>query len=70
MNKCDTPEKQVLAADFYELGFRDVFSVSAEHDLEVDVLLDHLTERFPVSEVSVPEEKTDSCRDHWAAQRW
>ncbi len=57
VNKCDTPEKRVLAAGFYELGFRDVFSVSAEHDLEVDVLLDHLTERFPASEVSVREER-------------
>ena len=50
VNKCDTPEKQVLAANFYELGFRDVFSVSAEHDLAVDILLDHVTESFAVSE--------------------
>ena len=57
VNKCDTPEKQVLAADFYELGFRDVFSVSAEHDLGVDLLLDHVTEGFPLLEVSETEER-------------
>ena len=57
VNKCDTPEKQVLAADFYELGFRDVFSVSAEHDLGVDLLLDHVTEGFPAAEVSETEER-------------
>ena len=57
VNKCDTPEKQALAADFYELGFPDVFSLSAEHDLGVDVLLDHVTESFPVLEVSEAQER-------------
>ena len=57
VNKCDTPERQALAAGFYELGFRDVFSVSAEHDLGVDVLLDHVTESFPMLEVSEAQER-------------
>ena len=57
VNKCDTPEKEVLAADFYELGFRDVFSVSAEHDLGVDLLLDHVTEGFQVLEASGTQER-------------
>ena len=57
VNKCDTPEKEVLAADFYELGFRDVFSVSAEHNLGMDLLLDHVTEGFQVLEASEAEER-------------
>ena len=57
VNKCDTPERQDLAADFYQLGFRDVFSISAEHDLGMNILLDHVTEGFLASEATEPEER-------------
>ena len=44
MNKVDTM-RQDLAAQFYEIG-ADVFPVSAEHGLGVDLLLDALTAEF------------------------
>ena len=35
-----------LTNEFYWLGIRDVFPVSAEHGIGVDALLDHVTESF------------------------
>ena len=47
VNKCDTPERDTLAAQFHELGIEPVFAVSAEHDRGVEALLDHATAEFP-----------------------
>lgn len=53
VNKIDTQAREVLVHDFYSLGIRDIFPVSAEHSLGVDALLDHIASRFP----EVAEEK-------------
>lgn len=47
VNKIDTASRQALTNEFYSLGFGDVFSVSAEHRMGIDDLLDHVTEGFP-----------------------
>lgn len=47
VNKCDTGQKEALIHDFYSLGIKDIFPVSAEHGLGMDALLDHLTRDFP-----------------------
>jgi len=43
VNKADTAARESLAHDFYSLGMRDVFPVSAEHGIGVDALLEHVT---------------------------
>ena len=47
VNKIDTLARESLTNEFYGLGFSDVFSVSAEHRMGFDDLLDHVTESFP-----------------------
>ena len=44
-NKVDTPRQEEMAAQFYEIG-TEVFPVSAEHGLGIDLLLDALTSKF------------------------
>ncbi len=56
-NKVDTLRQEDLSSQFYEIG-TDVFSVSAEHGLGVDALLDGLTADFPATpeeEATTPE---------------
>jgi GTP-binding protein len=43
VNKIDLPMHAPLAAEFASLGVEDTFSVSAEHGLGVDHLLNHVT---------------------------
>jgi len=50
VNKIDTASRETLAHDFYTLGFKDVFPVSAEHRMGLDELLDHVAAEFPVEE--------------------
>jgi GTP-binding protein len=47
VNKCDTGAKEDLIHDFYSLGIKDIFPVSAEHGMGMDALLDHVTKDFP-----------------------
>jgi GTPase len=47
VNKADTAARESLAHDFYSLGIRDIFPVSAEHGAGVDSLLEHVTNGFP-----------------------
>jgi GTP-binding protein len=54
VNKIDVPAREPLAADFYELGFADVFPISAEHRIGIEELLDHVTAGIPVSEDAAP----------------
>ncbi len=60
VNKVDTLRQEDLAAQFYEIG-TDVFPLSAEHGLGIDVLLDALTSDFAKSpeEGDGPEERTE-----------
>ena len=43
VNKADTVAREDLAHEFYELGIRDVFPVSAEHGMGVSEMLEHVT---------------------------
>ena len=47
VNKCDTPKSADNTAAFHELGFDDVFGVSAEHGRGIEELLDHVTADLP-----------------------
>jgi GTP-binding protein len=48
VNKVDTGAKEALVHEFYELGIKDIYPVSAEHGLGMDALMLHITEAFPV----------------------
>jgi GTPase len=43
VNKADTVAREDLAHEFYDLGIRDVFPVSAEHGTGVSEMLEHVT---------------------------
>jgi GTP-binding protein len=43
VNKVDTGKNEGLVHEFHALGFQDVYPVSAEHGLGVDMLLEHVT---------------------------
>jgi GTP-binding protein len=53
VNKIDTQERENLAHEFYSLGLKDLFPVSAEHAMGIEALLDHVVTGFPTEE---PEE--------------
>jgi len=52
VNKIDTPKSEPLLAEFYQLGMRDIFPVSAEGGMGVDELLEALMPYLP----QVPDE--------------
>src|SRR5579862_1309597 len=43
VNKADNLAHEALAHEFYSLGMRDIFPVSAEHALGIDALMEHIT---------------------------
>jgi GTP-binding protein len=47
VNKIDTPQAEPLLADFYQLGVKNIFPVSAEGGLGVDELLEALLPYLP-----------------------
>ena len=47
VNKMDTDKQQALAEEFYRLGIRNLFPVSAENGSGVDELLDAVLEALP-----------------------
>jgi GTP-binding protein len=47
VNKIDTDKQQALADEFYRLGIRQLYPVSAEHGRGVDDLLDAILEALP-----------------------
>ena len=61
VNKVDTArtEEQVPLAEFYALGFGDVFAVSAEHGRGVGELMDALVERLGLPEAPPRPEEAD-----------
>jgi GTP-binding protein len=59
VNKIDSPKRESLADQFFELGFPDLMPVSAEHKLGLDELLDHVTSGFPSVEPVEEEEPED-----------
>ena len=46
VNKIDSPKREGLTHEFHSLGFDNLFGVSAEHQLGLDDLLDHVTRDF------------------------
>ncbi len=63
VNKIDAPKREVLAAEFYSLGFERVIPVSAEHRLGLSELLDEATRGFPqMDEEAEEEEKPRAIR--------
>jgi GTP-binding protein len=50
INKIDTPKSESLLADFYRLGKDQLFSVSAEHGMGTDELLDAIWPLLPESD--------------------
>src|SRR5580692_2305311 len=54
VNKADTGARASLAHDFYSLGIRDIFPVSAEHGIGVDALLEHVTAGFAAPPAESP----------------
>jgi GTP-binding protein len=62
VNKIDAPKREVLAAEFYSLGFERVIPVSAEHRLGIDELLDAATDGFPEAEAGTEEEAEEKPR--------
>jgi GTP-binding protein len=50
VNKIDTLSNEKLAHEFHELGFKNLFPVSAEHRQGLDDLLEHITADLPVEE--------------------
>lgn len=59
VNKIDAPSREDLTTQFHELGFKEVFPVSAEHKLGIGDLLDHVTGGIEASE---EEEESDQKR--------
>jgi GTP-binding protein len=47
VNKCDVPQRDDLAAAFFELGLGEPVPISAEHDRNVASLLDRALSDFP-----------------------
>lgn len=54
-NKADTPEKTMLAAEFYELGMGEIYPVSAENGSGTGDLLDELIKIFPADGIEDPD---------------
>ena len=50
VNKIDSPKREDLAHEFYSLGFKELFPISAEHHLGLDDLLSHVTRDIAPSE--------------------
>ena len=58
VNKLDhPPAADAGAAEFYQLGFPEVFAVSAEHALGIDALLDAVVKHLPAAEEPSPVEQ-------------
>jgi len=49
VNKIDDPKIEEKMFEFYELGIKNTFSISAEHGTGISALLECLTENFPDS---------------------
>ena len=49
VNKIDTPKSEPLLADFYQLGVKDIYPISAEGGMGVDELLEALMPYLPLA---------------------
>ncbi len=65
VNKTDAVDPDQAVAEFYQLGFKDVFAIAAAHGRGVTRMINHLLETFPEDEDDadeVPDEFADSIR--------
>ncbi len=65
VNKTDTVDPEQAKADFYQLGFKDVFAIAAAHGRGVTQMISALLKTFPEGEDEedeVPIEYKDSIR--------
>ena len=63
VNKIDTIDPDQAMADFYQLGFKEVFAIAASQGRGVTQMIRNLLETFPiVEEERIPEEHADSIR--------
>ncbi|MBO5255753.1 MAG: ribosome biogenesis GTPase Der [Opitutales bacterium] len=46
INKVDLPQHSELASDFYSLGFKNIFEISAEHGTGVDALVSLIEQKY------------------------
>jgi len=60
VNKIDSPEKEVLLADFYRLGLATLYPVSAEHRFGLNDFLDDLVAALPRSEAPASSEDSQT----------
>jgi GTPase len=58
VNKIDSQARAHLAPQFHELGFENLFPISAEHQLGLAELLDHVTREIPPAGETAPETST------------
>lgn len=56
-NKVDVPEVESDALQFYALGADPVFSISAEHNLGIDDLLDYIVADLPESPAAIAQDE-------------
>jgi len=63
VNKTDAVNPEQAKADFYQLGFKDVFAIAAAHGRGVTQMITALLATFPIEEEEeIPEEHADSIR--------
>jgi GTPase len=53
VNKIDTPDKSYMTAEFYGIGFEEVYPVSAQTGHGTGELLDEIVARFPEGDIEV-----------------
>ncbi len=63
VNKIDSVDPDQAMADFYQLGFKEVYAIAASQGRGVTQMIKSLLETFPiVEEEKIPEEHADSIR--------
>lgn len=53
VNKVDDIDKMDMVSDFYALGFKNIYPISASHGIGIGDLLDALVEKLPLNEEEV-----------------
>ncbi|MEH6455575.1 MAG: ribosome biogenesis GTPase Der [Cocleimonas sp.] len=64
VNKTDAVDPEQAKAEFYQLGFKEVFAIAAAHGRGVTSMIVKLLENFPIEEdeEEIPAEHADSIR--------
>jgi len=63
VNKIDSPRREDLTHEFHALGFKNLYPVSAEHQLGLADLLDHVTADFPAEAKQDVEQDIEESED-------